>query len=57
MEVICNVCYQPITNPAEHRDRIYRMKKGGKVLPSQKKHDQCAAAYEAEKTGLEKVEG
>jgi hypothetical protein len=54
-EIICNVCRQPITSPAEQVDRNYLVKATGKQLPIQKKHDVCDAAYAAEKVGLEKL--
>jgi hypothetical protein len=53
-DIICNVCRQPITDPAEQVDRKYQIKANGKELPRQKKHDACDAAYAAEKTGLVK---
>jgi len=55
-DVICNVCREPITDPSEQVDRKYKVKANGLALPPQKKHDQCDKAYEAEKTGLEKVQ-
>ena len=56
MDVICNVCRQPITDPAEQVDRIYIVKAVGKQLPPQKKHDDCNTQYAAEKTGLQQIE-
>lgn len=54
MAVICNVCRLEITNPTEaEKDRIYQTTKGH-LLPAQKKHDACDAAYAAEKKGLTK---
>jgi hypothetical protein len=55
MDIICNVCREPITNPAEQIDRLYQVRMTNKPLPPQKKHDVCDAQYAAEKTGLEKV--
>ncbi len=60
--IICNVCRQPISDSAEQVDRVYKIKNypgvpDGRLLPTQKKHDACDAAYAAERTNLEKVEG
>jgi len=52
--IICNVCRQDITNPAEQVDRKYKVKATGHDLPPQKKHDACNAVY-AQKSGLEAV--
>lgn len=53
--IICNVCRQEITVPAEQVSRLYQVKATGHSLSPQKKHDVCNAAYAAEKTGLSKV--
>lgn len=54
MAVICNVCRLEITNPTEaEKDRVYQVG-NGHLLPPQKKHDACDAAYKAEKKGLTK---
>lgn len=53
--VICNVCRQEITNPAEQVDRLYQVKVTGHDLPAQKKHDACNTEYAARVTGLKNI--